>query len=129
MKKAKVLLILTVVLASAMTVLLTACGPALESISATYNVIPYDGWEINTDNEYINVTGHYEDGTQKAIESGWTIENPGTLVAGETNVFTISYEGYTCELVIENPLAEHQDFSDLGTTGDDIEEDLNNIAN
>lgn len=111
-----------------MVFLLTSCGPALESISATYNVIPYEGWEINEDNEYINVTGHYEDGSKEAIESGWTVENPGMLVAGETNTFTITYEGKTCQLVIDNPLTEHQDFSDLGTTGDDIAGDLEDIV-
>lgn len=71
----------------------------LESISAIYSGSTEAGTSINNDNTGISVTATYSDGTTEQV-TGWSVDNPGELVASQTSDFNISYQGKTCSLSI-----------------------------
>lgn len=81
----------------------------LVSISATYSGSTEAGVSIETGVEGIGVRGTYDDGSTAAL-SGWTVDNPGTLVAGTTSTFTISCQGMTCTLDIACTTVDPEQF-------------------
>lgn len=81
----------------------------LVSISATYSGNTEAGVSIETGTEGIRVSGTYDDGSTDVV-SGWTVDNPGTLVAGTTSTFTISYQGMTCTLDITCTTVDPEQF-------------------
>ena len=82
----------------------------LVSISATYSGSTEAGVSIETGAEGIGVRGTYDDGSTAAL-SGWTVDNPGTLVAGTTSTFTISCQGMTCTLDIACTTVDPEQFN------------------
>jgi uncharacterized lipoprotein YehR (DUF1307 family) len=107
-------ILMTVMIAIAAMFALTSCGAKLKSITAKYNAIPNPGNLISGDAIGLSVTAHYGDGSEKVIDSGWTVKNPGRLVAGETSTFTIEYKGMTCELKI-TASTNKVNYNNLGT--------------
>ncbi len=74
-------------------------APSLETIQATYTGACDEGTAISEKTSGFTVTGTYSDGSQKKI-SDFKVDNPSSLVAGQTTNFTISSEGKTCAVGI-----------------------------
>lgn len=71
----------------------------LQSISAAYSGSTEEGVVLDSNNSGISVTALYDDGSTDAI-SGFTIDNPAALVAGQSSKVSIAYENATCELEV-----------------------------
>lgn len=72
---------------------------SLETMQATYTGACDEGIAISEKTSGLTVTGTYSDGSQKKI-SDFKVDNPSSLVAGQTTNFTISSEGKTCTVDI-----------------------------
>ncbi|HIZ18552.1 MAG TPA: zinc ribbon domain-containing protein [Candidatus Olsenella stercoravium] len=71
----------------------------LTSIFATYTGSTEAGTLIDGSNSGITVTGSYDDGTSEVL-TGWSVDNPGELVAGQTSTFSITYQDLSCTLEV-----------------------------
>lgn len=71
----------------------------LQSISAVYSGSTEEGVVLDSNNYGISVTALYDDGSTDVI-SGFTIDNPVALVAGQSSKVSIAYENATCELEV-----------------------------
>lgn len=71
----------------------------LQSISAEYSGSTEAGTVLDSNNKGIVATALYSDGSSDKI-SGFAIDNPATLTAGQASKVTIAYEGATCELEV-----------------------------
>jgi len=74
--------------------------PVLESIEVSYAGSTKEGTMIDAGNTGILVTAKYSDGTEKTVDSGWTVDNAAALEAEQTQDFTVSYNGKSSSLQI-----------------------------
>ncbi|RSX52154.1 tcdA-E operon negative regulator [Bifidobacterium goeldii] len=72
---------------------------SITSISAEYNGPTTAGTEIN-DQSDIDVTVVYSDDTHTNNVRGFTVKNPGTLEAGQTQEFTVEYKGHEATFTV-----------------------------
>lgn len=73
--------------------------PVLKSISSSYSGGTEAGTILDSSNSGISVTATYDDGSSRNV-TGWTIESPVTLSAGQKSQCTIKYEEQTCTLSV-----------------------------
>lgn len=64
----------------------------LVSIHAEYDGNEEEGTIIDNSNTGVHIIGKYKNGTEKELESGWSIKEPVTLEADTTSDVVISYE-------------------------------------
>jgi hypothetical protein len=72
----------------------------ITELSASYSGSTEEGTVIDNSNSGITVSAKYTNGTEAKKLSGWDVENPSSLIAGQTTVYKIKFSDYECELSI-----------------------------
>ena len=86
-------------------------GTTVVSINATYSGATGEGIVLDASNPGIVVTGISETGYESTI-SGWTIDEPQTLIADQSSIVIISYQDLTCELEVTCSTVSPQGYKD-----------------
>lgn len=80
--------------------IIAACIPRPESISATFNGVAVDGEVWDDTNDNIIVNAHYSDGHDEKV-TDWTMEKAAPVKLGERTTGVVKYKGREAKFTID----------------------------